>query len=171
MDANSKLKNIVHFICRDRAMEPDSLGLTKLHKIIYYSDLQRLKSKAQTISDAVFIKKPYGPCVANLDAILSELVSEGRLSVIPQKEEFETTWLIGKGHPDMSAFDEREVSILKSQIDNICGNPASYISEKSHGPIWKMTEMGERMSLLSEIAYQMIRVTEADIEYAANLPD
>jgi len=110
--------------------------------------------------------------VAELGIYLN-LVKEGKLTIVarPNQDEYETIGLIGKGMPDMSAFEDREIRILKEQIEQICGNSASHISEKSHGPIWEMTQMDAPMPIMAEIAYRLIRVKDEDKAYAASLPE
>ena len=171
MTSRERLKNIIHFICRECGMTPDRLGKVKLHKIIYYSDLERFKRKAQGITGAVFVKNLYGPFIREMDEILAQLQKEGRLQIIPRDEydEFDNVGLVGKGTPILDEFEDREISIVKEQIEKICAESATYISDKSHGPVWEMAAMGEIMPLEAEIAVSLIDTTLEDIKYAENL--
>lgn len=173
VEPRERLKNLVHFICRECGTDPSRLGKVKLHKIIYYSDLYRLRTKAKPITGVEFVKYPFGPFIPEIDEVLSELEKEGKLQIIPRDEfnEYDNIGLVGKGTPYLQDFEDREVSIVREQINEICPETATHISDKSHGPIWQMTEMFAPMPIMAEIAYQLIQVTDEDIAYAESLPE
>lgn len=173
MNHRERLKILVHFICRECGTDPSRLGKVKLHKIIYYSDLYRLRTKAKPITGVTFVKYPFGPYVPEMDEVLSELQKEGKLHIIPRDEynEYDSIGLVGKGTPNLQDFDDREISIVREQMDEICAQTATNISDKSHGPIWQMTEMYAPIPILAEIAYNLIQVTDKDVAYAETLPE
>lgn len=173
MSTRERLKNLVHFICRECETDPSRLGKVKLHKIIYYSDLYRLRTKATPITGVTFVKYPFGPFVPEIDEVLLELQKEGKLHIIPRDEynEYDSIGLVGKGAPNLQDFEDREISIVREQINEICPQTATYISDKSHGPIWQLTEMYAPMPILAEIAYNLIQITDEDVTYAGSLPE
>lgn len=171
MDSKDRLKRTIHYICRQCGSDPTRLRKVKLHKIIYLSDMWRFKVKTRSITGASFLKYPFGPFVREVDEILEELSKEGKVTIIPRDEqdEYDPVGLVGKGQPDMQGFDDRELSIIDEQIEYVCDHTANAISEKTHGPVWQMAEMGEEMPLEAQIAVNLTNTTEEDMEFAASL--
>lgn len=171
MDSRERLKNIIHFICRECGTDPDRLGKVKLHKIVYYSDLYRFRIKAKPIIGVEFVKHQFGPWVAEMDDVLRELEAEGKVAIIPRRDEdeYDPVRLVGKGSPDISAFEAREIGIIREQMDELCPRTATQVSEASHGPVWKMAEMGEPLPLEAEIVLRLSNTTDEDTDYAAGL--
>lgn len=167
-NSNQKLKNIVHYVCRKCSSDPAKLGKLRLHKAIYLADLYRFGIKAKPISGATFVKKPFGPCVYELDNIIEALKKEGKLNVTaPSNEDDFDSWkFVGKGDADMSEFEEREVRIIDEQIEEVLSKSAEQLSDKTHGPVWQMADMGERMPLHALIAMKLTDTSQDDVQLA-----
>jgi hypothetical protein len=125
----------------------------------------------ESLTGSVYQKYPFGPFNNQVDVLLDELEKEHKLKVIPQDDhdEYDTVGLVGKGSPDMSEFSDRELREVKTNIINVCDHSASSISEKTHGDIWNMAEMGEPMPFEAYIANSLICTTDEDVEFAKSI--
>lgn len=164
-----KLKNAVHYICRKMGAEPDKLGLTKLHKILWMTDVKSFQIKAKAFTGGKYIRMDHGPFMQGLNQVLSTLVNEGKLYA--DKTDFhgyEKARLIGKGAPDTSLFSERELRWLDEHIDFICyTQTATTASDKTHGRMWRLLENGEPMPFEAEII-RFLKASPETIKWAKN---
>ena len=164
-----KLKNAVHYICRKMGAEPDRLGLTKLHKILWMTDVKAFQLSGQAFTGGKYIRMDHGPFLSNLTQVLVTLENEGRLHAdTTDFHGFEKARLIGKGAPDTSLFSERELRWLDEHIDFICyTQTATTASDKTHGRMWRLLENGEPMPFEAEII-QFLRPSSETIKWAKN---
>lgn len=165
---NHKLISIVHYVCRKYATDPDKLGLTKLHKILYYADARNYKLRGASISEASYIKNQFGPFLPALNDALQELESQGKLR--KSQREYHGTQkydLIGIGQPDMSAFSEKEIRAIDNAAEEIAENHTAFsASEKSHQEIWKIAKDYEPLPLYAFLVERLLPLTPADVEWA-----
>lgn len=168
--STERLKKLIHYVCRECGNDPTRLGKVRLHKILFLSDLWKFKLKTESISGTVYKKNQFGPFNKDVDQLLYELQKEGKVSIIPQREdEYDPVGLIGKGQPDISEFTDRELAIVKDNIEYVCNHTANEISEKTHGPVWTMAEHGEDLPYEAYIVQILTNTTEEDIKFAASI--
>jgi len=163
-----KFKNLVHYICRSKATEPEKLGKTKLHKILWYSEGRSFLLRGEILTGGSYIKKQYGPFSPNLDEILNELKTEGLLTIHPVdfygKEQIQ---LIGKGAPDTSLFTDKQLRTIDNVVEQICeDHTAQSISDKSHGEIWRIAADGEPLPFEAVLVENLAPISDEDIEWA-----
>ncbi|MAF82655.1 MAG: hypothetical protein CL797_00950 [Chromatiales bacterium] len=148
--SNKKLLSAVHFICKQMGSEPEKLGLVKLHKILWYTDVWSFRHTGMSMTGGHYIRMPYGPCLQELTATLKTLKSQGK--VFENEGEYfgyEQRQMIGKGTPDTSLLTDREVRLLEDFIKDVCeSHTAASISEKSHKDrVWQIAADGEAIPL------------------------
>lgn len=92
-----RYKALLHYICRYTAREPEKLGLTKLHKILWFIDGQSFLRHGETITGENYIKHRYGPFSVHADEVISELrAAEGEQNL----SAFDVIWQIAElGEP------------------------------------------------------------------------
>lgn len=163
-----KFKSLVHYVCRKTGSAPDQLGLTKLHKILWFAEGQNYVVRGEPIVGETYIKKEFGPFSIHLGDVLNELARENLLFRRTvdyhglRKEE-----LIGKGNPDLTLFHENEIRTIDLIIDQICkDHTASTISDKSHDDIWKMAINDEPLPISLRTVARMAPITEEDMDWA-----
>ncbi len=149
-----KFTAAVHYVCRKFAMEPEKLGKTKLHKILWLSDIWHYRQYGDPLTGATYIKMPYGPFAQALSDTLSLLEKSGNLySRKVDVGEFEKFELIGKGDPDMSAFSKSEMMMLEEAANYVAENhTAGSISDKTHDEVWEMADLQEAIPYEAMIA-------------------
>lgn len=164
-----KFKALVHYICRE-CRDPDKLGMTKLHKILWYSDGQSYVRRGEPITGERYIKMEYGPYADHLSAVLTELQKENKVHTrkveFQDKEKYE---IIGKGQPDTSLFTEKELSLVDGFIKHVTeDHTAESISERTHNAIWKMAIMREEIPYEALIA-KFVSLNDEDMEWAKSI--
>lgn len=156
---------LVHYICRK--CDPAKLGKTKLHKILWLSDVQNYLLRAEPLTGERYIKMQYGPCASHLDSAIDALKAANLLHVETPEEEYQATLFYGKGEPDMSLFTDKEMTLIDSQMLLVIGShTANSISEKSHDEIWKMAIMREEIPYEAYLVKRFAPPSKEDLDWA-----
>jgi hypothetical protein len=143
-----KLQEAVHYVCRKLATHPDLLGAVKLQKVLWYFDAQSYFFTGKTATGAKYFKKEYGPFSYEIPKAIEELVLAKRLFTDknPDYHGLEKAEYVGKGQTNTSVFDTREIRWLDELINDVCeDHTAASISEKTHGCVWRMAQLGEEI--------------------------
>lgn len=142
-----KFEDIVHYICHSRKDNPDTLGKTKLHKILYFSDMLHFIDTLEPLTGVEYQKQPFGPTAKHLGWALESLEKAEKLKVSEinyfglRKFDFESL-----KEPKSNRISPDEKSLLDAVIDFVCGMTANEISDLSHKAPWKNTKIGELIS-------------------------
>ena len=162
-----QLKQLTHYICW-KAEDSSTLGATKLNKALWFSDSFAYRLLGQPITDAVYVKRQYGPVPRQILPALKQLQDEGALLIRAsvhfnrQKRDF-----IALQPADPTVFSEPEREIIDSVIAWVCDqHTATSISELSHDGIWEAAEEGEEIPLYAVLAAAPGAITQADMEWA-----
>lgn len=138
-----KLKDVVNFIVK--SSDPKDLGQTKLHKVLYFSEMLSYLNRGSPICGAKYKKRPHGPTCDALLSVVPEMQREGRLRVYTedyfgyQKKVFQDSNRLNN-----CSLDDEERAILTEVTEWVCrNNSAKSISEFSHNIVWEMVEFGE----------------------------
>jgi len=151
--------------CNDK---PDVLGKTKLHKVLYFSDMLYFFVHGEPITGVEYIKAPYGPTARYLEWGLKELEARRVIS-----SEIEDYFGLGKYRYRSKAaamtniLSGPELALIDEVTAFVCERSAREISEFSHAQPWLEAAMGERIPYSS--AYQLVpetTPTPADLEWA-----
>jgi hypothetical protein len=143
-----KLQEAVHYVCRKLASRPEVLGAVKLQKVLWYFDAESFFFTGKTATGAKYFRKEYGPYSYEIPKAIEKLVLVKRLFTDknPDYHGLEKAEYVGKGQTDTSVFDVREIRWLDELIKDVCENhTAASTSEKTHGRVWKMAQLGEEI--------------------------
>lgn len=161
-----KLKALVLYI--SSRCEPSDLGATKLHKVLYFSDMIQFAATGRPITGAIYRKRPHGPTCDALLKTLKDLESDGLIDVTEEnffgyiKKRFRS-----KVDPDLSRFGPSELEIVDETIDFVCrNNSARTISEFSHTRAWEMVRFGEELPYLSAFYIFPSQVSQESLDWA-----
>lgn len=122
------------------ANEVNDLGITKLNKLLYYSDFWHYKLYRKPILGDRYIKMERGPVPEtsyntfnanfrdNIDDSLKKDVEVSKEKVI----DFPRKKIRPKKEPDLSVFSESEMEIMRKVVEEFRESTARKISEKSH---------------------------------------
>lgn len=162
MDINfnrEKFKAVVHYICHACKNNPETLGKTKLHKILYFSDMLHYVETFEPLTGVEYQKQPFGPTAKHLGWALKELEASKILSV--EKENFfGLTKYSFESHksPKSNLLSAHEQDLLDAVIDFVCGMTANEISDLSHQAPWENVKLGDIISY--ESAFLLIPPNE-----------
>jgi hypothetical protein len=163
-----KFKALVHYICHRMSDDPAKLGLTKLNKILWYSDVLMFRRRGNAITDTKYIKQQWGPVAKSLQPVLEQLHRDK--IVVQRRESYPGgthVKFFATDEPDISAFSPEEIAIVDRIIDDVCyEHTARSISDLSHDITWRMHEIGEEMPLYRSHVMRLGQVTDEDIAWA-----
>ncbi|MBF0374787.1 MAG: SocA family protein [Alphaproteobacteria bacterium] len=173
-----KFKELTLYICwRAGGSFPklgaQRLGATKLNKILWYSDVLSYSELGKPVTDAVYVKRQFGPVPKEIMPIRKELEAEGAL--VSRQEDFfgkRQTQFFALRKPKLVRFTADEISLIDSIIEWVCDeHSAASISATSHDRIWDAAEIGEELPLFTIFASQAGEVTEDDMAWATDLAE
>jgi Protein of unknown function (DUF4065) len=163
----AKFDILVHYICA-RCGDPADLGVTKLNKILWYSDTGAYLAFGRSITDARYIKRQFGPVPEEIMAARQRLAASG--AVIERQAPYfglSQIQLIALTRPDLSLFTAEEISLVDQVIEEVCRNhTAKSISGLTHDQVWESAKIGEELPLYTIFAARSGELTESDVEWA-----
>lgn len=160
---HTKLKQLVHYVAYRFIHEPQRLDPVKLNKVAWFADRAAYIERGTTITGAKYIKKPLGPVVSSLLAVVDELQADEALRVrkLGEHDEF-----LALTKPDMSVFSPEEMVFIADAIAMVDKHTSHAISEKSHDLPWKLAEFDAEIPLYSIHATRLRPPTSKDVEWA-----
>ena len=158
----AKFKAMVHYIIEHSSVE--SLGMAKLHKILWFADSEAYLNFKATISGETYIKKIDGPVSKNLDAALEALVQDKLITVSEQEGEPKHI-LHSMAAPDMSSLNKQELSILYEQIVRIRPMSADEAINLSRDYTWRIHDDDEEIDI-RVVQITPLEVTHETLEWA-----
>ncbi|MEM0930495.1 MAG: Panacea domain-containing protein [Pseudomonadota bacterium] len=141
-----KLAELVLYACQSCSKE--QLGATKLHKVLYYTDMLRFAATGNSVTGSTYSRKPFGPTCDQLLATLHGLEEAGELEVSSEDYfGFTKKSYYPKRDPDVARFSKSELALIDEIIDFVCvKNTAKQISEFSHDLPWQLVNDGDRIT-------------------------
>ncbi len=142
-----KLKNLILLIGSHRKVS--QLGLTKLYKLIYLSDVLALRELGQSITGSDYIKYEHGPVPSRGEKAIKKLKAEG--AIVSQIVELDSSMKMNR-ITSRKAADRRLFSAGEQDvIERVCatyGNwTATALSNLSHKePAWAAAATLDKMS-------------------------
>jgi uncharacterized phage-associated protein len=140
-----KFKLVVHLVCS--VVDREELGRTKIHKVLYYSDMLCFLETGSPLTGADYLKQPFGPAARHLGKALAELEAEGGIEIF-QRPYFgltKTDFVVREKPSVGNALSAHEIKLLHEVIGFVCKRSASEISEISHAAPWQSVSAGERI--------------------------
>ncbi len=166
-----KFKDVMHYVVQyvSAKYDLDALGNTKLHKILYYSDMLRYVDSGKPLTGVDYLRQRFGPTARHLVWGLKELQSEGRVSSSKcnyygySKNEYKSL-----SHPDLSRLSKNDTELIEHIVGFVCAHTAHEISEFSHDDVWSSVPMGERIPYYAAFAMFPAEITDEDVEEATS---
>ena len=132
----------------EKSRNDDRFGVTKLVKLLYYSDCAAYMRTGQPITGASYVHMPHGPYPDNWQGMLRRLQDEGVITVLDEA--------VGNGNQrrrpvsstskDTCALTDQERRFLDEQLSRFFDFNAGQIEEYSHDELaWRVTEQGRSM--------------------------
>ena len=122
---DAKLDALILFIV-NRVENPADLGATKLHKILWFSDLAMFANHGKSIAGETYIKMPQGPWGEHVESSLDRLKASGLLAERrePHYNRMQRRFFPLQKIAERSRFSPEEISVV--EFDDFCDLLASY---------------------------------------------
>jgi uncharacterized phage-associated protein len=136
-----KYRNIILFLAK-KCDHGSVWGKKKMYKLLYYLDFDFFEKFEKPITGDVYHRLQMGPAPSYFDAIVDEMIKEGKLKLTKRKS--------GLGYndafvyqalqdPDLSVFNKEEIKMLKrivkkygkktgTQLENLTHKEAPYLA-------------------------------------------
>ncbi len=140
-----KFKALVHYVCWKT--DPAKLGATKLNKTCWIADFTSYYQTGEPITDAVYIKRQFGPVPRAIVSTVQELQDEGAIVVSEKLFYGKIQKQFHALRPaDTNLFTAAEITLIDGVAEYVSElHTASSISNMSHDHIWKAASDGEEI--------------------------
>lgn len=133
-----RLANAAHYVIA--RTDPSKLGRVKLHKTLWYADLEHYRRHAASLTGLdYYTRMPQGPMSKDITRAVRLLKSEGKIAERPVKvidyTRHELIWLTA---PDISRFNAEQIDILNRMMEMVVPLTADEVSQLTHrDSLWK----------------------------------
>jgi hypothetical protein len=168
-EGHEKLKELILHICL-KSEGDERFGMTKLNKILFFSDFQHYLKSQKPITGEEYHKLPKGPCPKYMIQTLRQMEEDGDLVIATRKYfGYEQKKPLASREPNLESFSGPEIAFVDSIIDQYRLSSGSDVSEISHQfPAWKLANEND------EIPYAAVFIDDSplsqeDKEFALTL--
>jgi uncharacterized phage-associated protein len=137
----------------DRSREDARFGLTKLNKLMFYTDFGCYLLLGKPATGATYEHWPAGPVAKEMRDQKAILI-EGEFATIERRPYFNGVQerIVPIKHPDLAAFSDDEIAIIDQVVEFFWFYNATQISDFSHMELgWRVTE--DRQTIPYETAW------------------
>jgi len=144
-----KFKNAVLFF----ATRVGNLGITKLNKLLYFSDFEHFKRYGRPILGDRYVRMEQGPVpsisYATFNANFRDKQDDSLRDAFDVRAEsvfnYSRKTIFGKREPDLDVFSSSELEVMRIVAERWCSATARAVSDQSHlEKPWQNTpELGE----------------------------
>ena len=149
--------------------DEDELGMTKLHKTLYYADMFLYATRGASITGCPYRKREHGPtCDLALTALSQEELETNRVNYFGY---WKTTFSL-KSAANTNELSSEEQAILSDSVEWVCkNNTAKGISEISHEGPWERVEYGEIIPYITAFSLFRVDVTDETLEWGRKVSE
>jgi hypothetical protein len=163
-----KLKELILYISAQNNLS-DKYGMTKLNKLLFFSDFTAYARTGDAITGATYIRMPFGPCPIEIQDAIKELKVESR--IFTQKlslGEREGSRLVAVCDANLSRFSAPEISIVDEIIRRYWDFTGTQISNASHEFVgWNIADDREKIPYYTVLIPDQPRIpSTADMSQA-----
>ena len=161
-----KFKDVVHFVVHYAGSEfgPEALGNTKLHKILYFSDMLHYLDMGGPLTGADYQRQRFGPTARHLTWGLRELEAEGRIEVRTRNYYgYAKSEYLAQSAPTETRLSAVQIDLIRQMVRFVCARTAAEISDFSHDDVWSSVPMGQRIPYYAAFAMFPAEITDEDI--------
>jgi hypothetical protein len=155
LDATARLRELIVYISA-RSVYDRGYGVTKLNKILWWSDLWAFGVHGHPITGATYLRLPQGPVPDGIDTLRNEMQENRDIAISPVEYYGKVRHkVIALRKADLSMFTGPEIAIIDMVIADSEGLNATNVSKRSHGRMW------EALPHLARMPYESIFVSDA----------
>ena len=149
---NDKFKALVHFMiaqCQEWSVD---LGAIRLNRALWYADVAAYQENKASITGVKYIKQHQGPVPESIDAVLEELVAEGKIRIQQARNKFDVQKFAALTPPNASSLNDYDRGVATTSLEALFGRSTNIISEMKHDIIWEAAFLGEEIPLYASYA-------------------
>jgi Antitoxin SocA-like, Panacea domain len=139
-----KLRELVLYISL-RSEGDEYFGITKLNKLLFYSDFLAYRRLGHSITGQIYRALPFGPVPNKMERFLARLVKAK--DILMRNEDFydkPQKRPIAFSRPELNIFSAEELALVDSVLERFRQSSATQISAASHQFLgWDLAEQGE----------------------------
>ena len=142
-----KFKNILLYLLERCAGKPN-IGETVLNKLLYFCDFNFYELYEEHLTGARYKKLAYGPVPQKMDAIINQMIEEGKLQRIKTAYHgFPQTRYIPLEKAELLQLSAAEKTVIDNVIQQMSDWNANKISDYSHKDMpWLVTNENDYIS-------------------------
>jgi uncharacterized phage-associated protein len=131
-----KLKNLILHIGANPHVQ--TLGETKLWKLIYFIDATALRETGRTVTGSEFIRYDHGPVPSRGEKSLKQLSRAGCIEIVQEQlPSYRINRVVVTTPPANAVFSAEELELIGRVCRAFGSKTATYLSELSHRePAW-----------------------------------
>ena len=150
-----RLRELIVYIAQKSALDP-GFGVTKLNKILWWSDLRSFGQMGRTITGVTYLRLPQGPVPDGIDDLRNRMAVSGDIAISNQ-ERFGRVQqrVVPLRSPDLSDFGGKEIAIVDAILYEHRGETAKGVSSRSHGRMW------EALPQRAPMPYESVFISDA----------
>ena len=169
MDApenTAKLRELILYICRS-SEDDEHFSVTKLNKLLFYSDFGAYLDLNHSISGQEYQKFPYGPVPKVMRTLSDEMSRQGDLAIYENPiHHYIQKRPLALRQPDVSLFSGPEIAMVNQVLRRFRRMTATQISENSHQfHGWQLAKDGETIPYAAALLDKR-PLTEQEDEWA-----
>lgn len=169
MIRNRKLEELILYIS-SKCQDHGKFGVTKLNKILYYSDFIAYAKRGKPVTGAEYFKIKFGPAPRPMKPTLNFMRENGDIAIVLKDTLAGTQKRPGALRlPDLDVFDAWELSIVDDVILALKDKSAEEVSDLTHYHVgWKLANDGETIPYFTVFCRDTsdVDITQEDISNA-----
>lgn len=155
LNPRERMRQLILYIA-GRSQYDRHFGVTKLNKILWFSDTWAFGQTGRPISGATYLRLPQGPVPDGIDELREEMQRVGQIAIYEQQEFGRTRKkVVALKRADLSQFSGAEIAMLDAVMDEHRTHNAKGVSNRSHGRMW------EAVRPLHRMPYESVFISEA----------
>lgn len=138
------MKELILYVA-EKSVENPKYGMTKLNKILFYSDFTTYWKQRVSITDQKYMRVKNGPVLKKMLPLLDEMKASGDIRIETRKYGFyHQQRVVALRKPDLSLFTTKQRAIVDEILVALKDDNASEVSARSHQfPGWKWADEKE----------------------------
>lgn len=171
LDGEAKLRELILYIT-DKASSAPKFGMTKLNKILYFSDFLWYKHTGKPITGVKYMRLDNGAVPQRMKAIRDQMVANGEIVVretkFPNRQSQHRILPRDDANLD-KYFTPAQVAWVDEVIRILWDDTADEVSETSHGIAWKVYDIQKELIPYEAALLSEEPITMSDIERTGEL--
>jgi len=166
LNGESKLRELILHIA-DKCADAPKFGMTKLNKILYFSDFLWYKQTGKPITGVKYMRLDNGAVPQRMIPIREKMVANGDIFIVPKEFPNHRTQfrIIAREKANLDDyFTPGQIAWIDDVIRILWDASADETSDLSHGTAWKVYNTDRELIPYEAALLSDDRVTASDIE-------